>query len=251
MHQPTQPNQTTKEHQAQSVIEHLRSLRNVILSIFGTVLLGAVIVHSQLANITDFLLRPLGDKAAPLQFLSPLDPLYFMIRVDLSLGFLLALPFVIFLIWRYISPAFGLQRAYLGVLVILSSTVLSVIAAAYTYLLLVPVIINYMANLTLPGTELAFTALGYFSFIFSTTILLMLVFQIPLIIVGLSAIGLLQPQSITANRQYIYPGLFIGAALLSPTTDAISLLLIAGPALVVVELGTLVASTITRRTNWQ
>lgn len=244
MHQPTQPNQTTEEL---SVIEHLKSLRNVILSIFGIILLGAAIVHSQLDLITDFLLRPLGETAAPLQFLSPLDPLYFMIRVDLSLGFLLALPIVVYLIWRYISPALGLRRAYLGVLVILSSTILSVIAAAYTYLLLVPVILGYMSSIALPGTELAFTASGYFSFIFSTTILLMLVFQIPLIIVGLSSVGIIKPEDVSENRRYIYPGLFIAAAILSPTTDAISLILIAGPALLVVEIGTLVAKLITYR----
>lgn len=224
-----------------TVLDHIRSLRRTVFSIVLVVLVASSIVHYFKNSVLSFLLAPLGGEAPELQFLSPLDPLYFILKVDFILGFLLSLPIIIFLIWRFVSPANERRSAATPFIIIGASSVLGLIAATYAYKLLIPIILNYMSGLVVPGTALSFTANGYLDFFLSTTTLLILVFQIPLLIVGLTYTGLIVPDTISRNRPYIFLGIVILTAFITPTTDLISLALIAVPALIVVEFGTLMA----------
>ncbi len=237
---------TSVQHSHQTVSEltvfdHIRSLRRTAFSIFGVVVLAASGVHYFKDPILTFLLAPLGTTAPELQFLSPLDPLYFILKVDFTLGLLIALPIIVLLVWQFISPAVERRGFLTPLLIILSSCILSFVAATYAYKLLIPLILNYMSGLVVPGTALSFTANGYLDFFLSTTALLILVFQIPLVIVGLTYAGVVNPNQVARNRPYIYLGIIVATAFITPTTDLISLALITLPALAVVELGTLVS----------
>ncbi len=237
----TQNLQLVRTETELTVFDHIRSLRRTVFSIVGVILLTSGLVHYFNVPILTFLMKPLGTENPGLQFLAPLDPLYFIFKVDFTLGFLLSLPVTIFLIWRFISPAVQTEKFYVPFLIIGSSCLLSLVAGLYAYKLLIPIILNYMSGLVLPGTELSFTANGYLDFLLSTTALLILVFQIPLVIIGLAYIRVLNPDTVSSNRRYIYLGVIVVTAIITPTTDIISLSMIALPAVLVVELGTLMA----------
>lgn len=224
-----------------TVLDHIRSLRRTVFSIVLIILLASSVVHYFKDAVLSFLLAPLGSSAPELQFLSPLDPLYFILKVDFILGFLLSLPITIFLIWRFVSPVDERRSALAPLIIIGASCALGLVAATYAYKLLIPIILNYMSGLVVPGTALSFTANGYLDFFLSTTTLLILVFQIPLLIVGLTYAGVLVPSTISKNRPHIFLAIIVITAFITPTTDLVSLALIAVPALVVVEFGTLMA----------
>lgn len=230
-----------------SFFEHIRALRNVLFKIIGVILLASLLVHHYNQQVFDFLLRPLGDEVTDLQFLSPLDPLFFVLKLDFTLGFLVSLPIVSYLVWTFVSPAVTVRRRYVPYAVIISSTGLGLIGAGYVYIVVVPTILEYMSTISVPGTVLAFTANGYFGFLMGTTTLLVLIFQIPLVVVGLAAAGILDPRVITKNRSYIYTGIVVVTAILTPTTDVITLGFMAIPAIVVLEIGALVARVLVRR----
>lgn len=219
-----------------TIWEHLVALKRVVLWCVGTLLLSASLIHWQRELVISFLLVPLGETSQPLQFLSPLDPLYFILKIDFTLGFLLALPLILTYVWWYVSPALHV-RWWVPVLVVSIASVLSVTAALYAYFLVTPIILTFMSNIIIPGTAAAFTAAGYLDFLLSTTLILVLVFQLPLLIVGAIGAGLLTTKQITDNRPYVYLGAVSIAAVVTPTTDILTLGLVSGPAIVAVELG--------------
>ncbi len=230
-----------------TILDHIRSLRRTVFSIVFVILLASSTVHYFKNVVLAFLLEPLGASAPELQFLSPLDPLYFILKVDFILGFLLSLPVIILLIWLFVAPATERRSRLTPIGIIAASSLLGLIAATYAYKLLIPIILNYMSGLVVPGTALSFTANGYLDFFLSTTALLILVFQLPLLIVGLTYAGVIVPDMIAKNRSYIYLGVVIITAIITPTTDIISLALIAVPALAVVEFGTMMARIVYAR----
>ncbi|MCA9361152.1 twin-arginine translocase subunit TatC [Candidatus Kaiserbacteria bacterium] len=217
--------------------DHLQAFFKTVFLVIGIILAASVVVHYFIDQIQQFLLRPLGEEATPLQFLNPMDPLFFILRIDFTIGFLVTLPFTFFIIWRFISPAIKFKNPLTPYLVIASSVLLSVSAGLYTYLVLTPIILKFMSSLVLEGTMLSFTASGYFSFLLSTLTLLILIFQIPLVIVGLTRLGIIEVIDITGNRRYIYAGLLIATAFITPTTDIVTLFMVALPAVLVVEVG--------------
>ena len=94
-----------------------------------------------------------------------------------------------------------------------------------------------MTGITLPGTEAAFTAKGYLSFFSTVLLMLVLVFELPLVMMALSRLGLLEPRLLARKRGYVYLGLLVGVAMVTPTTDLISLGLILLPTYAVFEVG--------------
>lgn len=230
-----------RRHQTeQTLVEHLIALKSTVLWSLFFLLVAASCVHAFRGVVIPFLLTPLGQDATDLQFLTPLDPLFFLLKVDFILGFLISLPIIALLIWHFIAPAttLSLSKA-IGIIVTVSC--LSIVGAGYAYAVVVPIVLSFMSSIIIEGTVTAYTAHGYLHFLLSTTILLVLVFQIPLIIVLLTILQLLDPRRITQYRPYIYSGAFIIAAVITPTTDVITLILVAVPAIAVTEIGTAVA----------
>jgi sec-independent protein translocase protein TatC len=222
--------------ETQTIREHTLALLKTIGASLGLVLVCSIVVHSQRHTVIDFLLQPLGNGATPLQFLSPLDPLFFILKVDFTLGFLLSFPIVFLLFWRFIAPATH-AKLILGIAMVLATSVLALLAAAYSYLLVVPIVLEYMSSIVIAGTVTAFTAHGYLNFLLSTTFLLVAIFQIPLTLIGAGSLGLVTASQLTSRRKYIYTGTLILTAFITPTTDIITLALITAPTVIVIEVG--------------
>lgn len=224
--------------ETQTIREHVIALLKTIGIAFGLVVFFSALVHWKRGQVIDFLLQPLGDNAAPLQFLSPLDPLFFILKIDFTLGFLISFPVIFLLVWRFVAPATQ-ARLYLGVAIIAATSILALLAAAYAYFLIVPVVLHYMSSIVIAGTVTAFTAHGYLNFLLSTTFLLVIIFQIPLTLIGAGSLGLLTARQLTERRKYIYTGSMILTAVITPTTDIITLALITVPTIAVIEMGIL------------
>ena len=219
-----------------TVWEHVTELRRYVLASVAAVLVFGSLTHAYRNELVAVLLRPLGE-GATLQFLSPLDPLLFILTLDLLGGVLLSLPVILWGLYRFISPALPRVPGWQVCLVLLGCVALGAAALAYGYLVAVPVTLAVLTGLTLPGTEAAFTAKGYLSFFGTVLFMLVLVFELPLVMVALARLGLLEPRLLARKRGYVHLGLLVGVATVTPTTDLISLGLILLPTYAVFELG--------------
>lgn len=226
--------------------EHVGQLLKTIFAAIGVFILAASLVHTFREPVIQFLFQPLGPSPTSLQFLSPLDPLLFILKVDFVFGFFLATPIIIWLGWRYVQPATHV-RSWLVLLLLLISTALTCIAVTYSYAIVVPIVLEFMNIFIIEGTTAAYTAHGYLNFFLSTSLLLMLVFQIPLLILALTGLHIVNPADIKERRPHIYVGILIVSAVITPTTDIITLALITIPAIVLTEIGIQVATLLHRR----
>lgn len=217
---------------------HVAELRRYVLLSVTSVLLFGSLTHYCRNKLVELLLRPLGGTdAMTLQFLSPLDPLLFILTLDLFGGVLLSLPVILWGLYRFTAPVLPKVSGWRITLALLVFILLGLGAVAYGYFVAIPLTLSVLTGITLPGTEAAFTASGYLSFFLTALFMLVLVFEMPLLMVALATLGLLNPQVLSKKRGFVYLGLLIVVAVITPTTDLISLGLILVPTYVVFELG--------------
>ncbi len=226
-----------------TVWEHVEEVRRVIIVSVVSVFVGGSVTHYFRNEITWFVLRPL--KGLPLQFLSPLDSLVFILALDFVGGILLSLPIIVWLLYRFAAPALPRMRMGVVFFVVIAPLVLAGAAALYAYYVAIPITLNVLASFTVPGITVAYTAENYISFFITALLMLMIVFEMPVIMVILTRIGLLNPRVVAHKRRYVYVGLLVAVAIITPTTDLVSLALIIFPTYAVFELG-LVGARIVR-----
>lgn len=224
--------------QPKPVWDHVKDLQStaiicVLLSFFS-----AGITHAYHQNIIAYMLKPLGNQSVPLQFLSPLEPLFFILKIDLFGALLISLPFILLSLYHYVAqPRLGPLLQAFGIVLI--SYLFGAVGASYAYYVVVPIVLEFMNSLVVPGTVNSFTAMGFLNFLITTALLLVFVFQIPIITVTASYLQIINPQQFTYYRRNIYLGILVMTAVITPTTDVITLFLISLPTVLVTELGIL------------
>lgn len=215
--------------------EHIADLRRTILWSLASIFIAGSFVHYWRNEIIGFILHPLHGM--PLQFLSPLDPLMFILTIDCAGGLLLSLPIIIWLVYRFAAPALPTIRSILLVPIIIVPLFLAASAAAYAYYVAIPLTLSVLTSFTVPGIQTSFTAENYLSFFMTALFMLIIVFEVPVVMVLLGRLGLLRASVVARKRKYVYLGLLIAVAVITPTTDLVSLMLILLPTYVVFELG--------------
>jgi len=213
--------------------DHLLELRSKILVSFAALVAGTALAHAYHETLIAFFLRPIqGEK---LFFLSPLEPLFFIFKIDLFVGFILALPVLNWCVFSFVRPAVKQSSWILFSLLYGAAAVLILSALAYAYFVMVPISLKFLMSITVPGTRHMITANSYLNFLLTQSLIIALVFQIPLFIVAGSYIGAFCIQTLAAKRPYIYVGGIIVLAVITPTTDLFNFAIIAVPALVIFE----------------
>jgi sec-independent protein translocase protein TatC len=223
--------------------DHLAALRSTLLRCIFAVVLGAALAHYEHEAIIAFLLGPIrGQK---LFFLSPLDPLFFILKTDFLVGVVLALPFINWCLFSFVRPALKPASLLLLATVYLTSAVLILAALAYAYFVLVPISLGFLLGITVPGVDNLITATSYLNFLMVQSLITAVLFQIPLFIVAGAFVGALEMNTLAAKRRYIYVIGLAVLAIVTPTTDIFNLGIVAMPACLLFE-GSLVIGRIVR-----
>ncbi|UCG77794.1 MAG: twin-arginine translocase subunit TatC [Nitrospirota bacterium] len=239
------------------VTEHLSELRRrIIFSILSLVIWFALLFGFS-EHIFEFLTLPLKSKIsfiaeAPfirfipvesnvesLVFLAPAEAFWMHIKVSLVSAFILSLPVILFQVWKFISP--GLlpkERKYVGPFIMIASS-LFVMGAAFCFLIVLPFAMGFLLNYKV-GTLTPMISVGaYVDFCLKFIVAFGLVFELPIVIVFLTRMGIVTPRTLSKNRKYAVLISFVIAAILTPTPDAFNQTLMAGPIMVLYEIGIL------------
>jgi len=220
----------------QSFWEHVSELRTHAL-IGGTffVLCALVIFGRGTEYIAHELFRPLAGRE--LVFLSPMGPFLFEMRLALLGATALSLPLWLYLCARFVGDSLPRKRRIRFFGFVFAAAVLGIGALATSIFLLVPVTYGALVSFAVTGTTTMFTADSYIDLVLLVTIATFIVFELPVVIVALSYLRLLSPYFLASHRRYIYIGLLIALAIITPTGDPISLLIVTLPSIVLVEIG--------------
>ena len=171
--------------------EHIEELRKNII-IYLVFFIGFFITSMIfLDKIIYFFTRPLNQQ---LVFFSPQEGFLFTIKLGFLSAFILSLPILLFLIWKYISGALSKNEKNKFGRYLIVSGVLFLIGVSFVYFLIIPFALNYLINYG----ERYFSAMisigNYFSFLFFLFMVFGIVFQLPLIILFFHAIGIIKKE---------------------------------------------------------
>ncbi len=227
-----------------SFLEHLGDLRSVLVA--STVaFLGLSIAYWPLCGtILDWL-----TKRVPvdhLVFQAPSEA--FMVRTKLSfiLGGLTAFPYVAYRVWRFITPGlFKREKGRIGP-VVFASGLLFYAGVVFSYFLVVPVIVNFMIGYQTARIQPLISVSSYFNMVSQMCLAFGLVFQLPIVMLLLSIVGIVSPRLFLSQWRYAIVIIWIAAAIFTPP-DPISQTLMAVPLCVLYIGSALVALTVVRR----
>jgi len=222
--------------------EHVDILKKYLFTYLFVVLSLSGVAYFFNEILLDVLMMPL--EGAKLIFLSPIDSVTFLFKIDFLLGVILSIPFLLILFWKFISPALSRKQGIILALFLFISLFLSVISVLYTYFYLIKLTIGFLLSINAGAIENSFTAQNYLNFIIFQIFFMAFVFQIPLIIVLLKYFNICQPEVIGAKRRYVYLALIIIVSFITPTTDIFSLLIVLVPIYFLFEVGLIVAKII-------
>lgn len=168
------------------------------------------------------------------------------IWTSVTAGLILVFPFILYQVWRFISPALYEKERKMAVWFILGTSLLFFLGVLFGYFLIVPLSINFLANYNISSVVKNNVDLdSYLSLIKTTVIACGLVFEMPIIIYFLAKLGLVSAEFLRKYRRYAYVIILIIAAVVTPP-DVISQTIVTIPLIILYEASILIAARMNR-----
>lgn len=221
-----------------SVIEHLAEVRRRLLISLCSVCALFIVSLLFTDNVLSFILEDLGITVVTL---APLEIIYIELKLSALVAVVLASPIILYQVVVFVKPALNDAEKRLLLLSLPVFVLFFCIGAAFSYLVMVPIVIAMAEGLSAHlGIKAMWSVSSTLGFLFVSTVFFGLVFELPLILIVLNRLGIISSELLSKKRAYVYAGIVITAAVLTPTGDAFTLLLSSIPLLVLYELSLLV-----------
>jgi sec-independent protein translocase protein TatC len=225
--------------------EHLAELRTRLIKIVLAVIIGTVVAFTKANYLFEILKMPLlkVNPNLKLYFLSPTEPFFTAFKISFLAGFILVSPFVFYQIWKFIEPALYEHEKKLVSPFVIFTTLFFIIGCLFSFYLVLPVAIGFFINFgnIQLGAEAIFSVKEYVSFVLRMILAFGLTFELPVVLSLLARLGLVTPEFLVKSRPYFIVLAFIIAAIITPTPDAISQLMLAIPLILFYEVSILMA----------
>ena len=184
--------------------EHLEELRGRLFVMLGALGLGTVLAYAFHDRVLNWLNRPLPADHHKLYTFGVAEPFTVTITVSLYAGFVIALPIILWQLWLFFAPAVDpeTERKVLGLA--LSAVALGAAGVAFGYWVLLPRAVHFLTNYDTQHFNIAIRASSYYNFVVTVLVGVVLVFQTPLVILGLVYLGILSSRSLRRQRRMGY-----------------------------------------------
>jgi sec-independent protein translocase protein TatC len=233
--QTTNQSQPSAEPEQQTFIEHLYELRTRLFWVVASLIVTSAIGFQYKDILVDFIMAPLqGQK---LVYLTPGGGFSFIFTVCLYFGALLTIPVVMYHIYRFLQPVLGQTSKKLISIIILVSSLLALGGAAFGYFVAVPAAIQFLMTFAGDAVTPNLTAESYLGFIVAYMLGLAALFQLPLLLYIIDHVRPFPPGALLSSQRFVIVGAVIAAALITPTPDVVNQLIVAGPIILVYQLG--------------
>jgi len=228
-----------KNRAEMTILEHFEELRQRLLKAIIALVIGVIVGTFLTPPVLKRLVAPLGDQV-PLA-ISPTEAAAVFFKVAVVIGVVLAMPVILYQVFQFVRP--GLEpheRRYviIGAPAAALSFAVGVIFAA---VVLLPAALPFLQGFLFGIVEQRYSIDRYISFVSNVLLWAGLVFETPLVMYFLAKLGVVTPQAFAKARRVVIIGAAIGAAVITPTTDPVNMLLVMVPFLLLYEVGILLA----------
>lgn len=216
-----------------TLVEHLDELRRRILISLGAVFICACLAFWKIQDILSYLMIPPVDH---LVFFSPTEAFMEYFKLAFFVGFLIASPVVFYQLWVFVSVGLTERERKAFLLAMPFSATLFLGGAAFAFFLVIPWALKFLINFAGANVMPVISISKYLSFVVMMLITFGVIFELPVAVMLLSKLGIVTPSFLSRNRKYAILVIFIAAALLTPTPDAFTQILMAVPLIALYEL---------------
>ena len=234
-----------------SLVEHLDELRQRLFIVIAAVSVAAVVgfvIHTSLIHWLD-ILRPKvhGKPPPPLITLGPLENFTTVLWISIYFGLMIALPVVLWQVWAYFIPAVQKSRAKMLKWLSALAAVLAVCGVAFAYFVVLPHALAFLTNFDSSQLKNTLQAKPYLSFCIHVLAAMLVVFELPVFMVGLTRLGILTTDKLRKNRRMGYFACGVVGMAVAPSVDPVTTTLQALPLFFLYEGSILLCALLDRR----
>lgn len=224
----------------QPLTEHLRDLRTCIVRSLWGILAASILCYNFSNELFDFIRAPIHKylPAGGLVFTAPTDKFVAVLKVAFFGGVLMASPWWLYQVWRFVAPGLYLKEKKYALAFISIGTLLFLAGAAFAYYLAAPTAFEFLMTFGGDVDKPMITIDHYLSFFMTFLFVFGFAFELPLLIVILGMMGVVSQQFLREKRRYIIVGMSILAAIVTPP-DVVSMILLLGPLCLLFEISIL------------
>ncbi|MBN1426339.1 twin-arginine translocase subunit TatC [Candidatus Fermentibacteria bacterium] len=215
-------------------LDHLDELRSRIIKILVAVCAGALLGYAASGRGLSLLARSAGE----LQSLSPLETFGVRIKLSVVIGLLLALPFVLIQIWRFVAPGLYRNEQRIAMGLIVSSTLCFVVGGAFSFLVVGPNAMRMLADFSPPEIANRWSVAKYVAFVLNLMLAFGAIFEMPVAMFFLTKLGIVTPRLLRKKWRHAMVIIFILAAIVTPP-DVFTQVMLAIPLILLYEVGIL------------
>ncbi len=229
--------------QPQTLIAHLTELRDRIIRCLIAVFIIFLFLFPFANEIYEFISLPLRDllpEGASMIATEVASPFLTPFKLSMLLSLYLAMPYVLFQIWRFISPGMYLSEQRIAIPILSSSIILFYAGTAFAYFVVFPLVFSFFTSVAPDGIEIMTDINRYLDFVLKLFFAFGLAFEIPIVAIILIVTGVTTAEKLASKRPFILVGCFVIGMLLTPP-DVISQSLLAIPMWILFELGVFLA----------
>jgi sec-independent protein translocase protein TatC len=226
-----------------SLVEHLDELRTRLMIAAGAFVVALGLCFWQNHQLLKIVNDPLG-KRQPIT-LGVTEPFMTTLTVAAYAAILISMPIILYELYAFVLPAFSPTERRIALPLLLMVPFLFIGGVVFAYFVIIPAALRFLLHFNEHQFNLQIRARDYYSFFSLTMLAGGLVFQLPVLLLGLVKVGITTPAKLRKNRRYAVLIIAVIAAAL-PGVDPISMLIEMVPLLVLYELSILLASVLGR-----
>ena len=218
-------------------LDHLEELRWRIIKGLLAIIVGSAVSFGFIDQILEILLKPTTSTSyrIALQVLSVQGMFLIKWFIAFISGFVLAMPVVVYQIWKFVTPGLKINEKRYALPVVLFACISFITGVSFGYLVLIPFSLEFFSGMGAGLVENNFSITYYFSFLIWLLLGAGLVFQLPVLSLFLSAIGVLTPPFMRHYRRHAIVTILILSSFITPP-DPVSMLMMAVPLVVLYEI---------------
>jgi sec-independent protein translocase protein TatC len=225
----------------ESFISHLVELRQRLVRAVGAVLAIFVVlfIYPGSGYIYDLLALPLMNalpEGSKMIATGVITPFMVPVKVTALVGFMVALPYVLYQAWAFVAPGLYEHEKRLALPLIVASTVLFFLGVAFCYFFVFGKVFAFIHDFAPKSITPAPDIEAYFSFVITMFLAFGITFEIPIVVIVLVRMGIVSVEKLREARPYVIVGAFVVAAIVTPP-DVLSQFMLALPMCLLYESG--------------
>ncbi|WP_227939675.1 twin-arginine translocase subunit TatC [Alkalihalobacillus deserti] len=222
---------------------HLEELRKRIIFVLVTFLILMCIGFVFVEEIYNWIIKAADQ---PLTILGPSDILWIYFVLAGSFAIIATTPIALFQIWKFIKPAISKEEQKTVVFFLPSILICFIVGISFGYFVLFPSVFAFLNTLATDQLITMYTAEKYFKFLLNLTLPIGFLFEMPIVIMLLTRLGILNPFMLAKTRKVAYVILTVVATLVTPP-DFISAIIVMAPLILLYELSISISKVVYKK----